>query len=104
MLLSGSQSELKRMQFAAEVDGKNQRTILSAGVLWGTLKQDSRSQMLPFSSAFIHSVISRLMETIPNHTNSCPKARGLSSKDYKPAEDKDIAIVAKRIAEPPPHL
>ena len=31
-----------------------------------------------------HSVISRLMETIPNHMDSCLKARSQSAKDYNP--------------------
>ncbi|GFS49451.1 HTH_Tnp_Tc3_2 domain-containing protein [Trichonephila clavipes] len=35
------------------------------------------------------------METIPNHTDSCTKARRWSPK-VVPAEDRYIAIVAKR--------
>ncbi|GFW18342.1 transposable element Tcb1 transposase [Trichonephila clavipes] len=36
------------------------------------------------------------METIPNHTDSCPKARRQSPKGYNPEEDRYIAIVTKR--------
>ncbi|GFV80536.1 transposable element Tcb1 transposase [Trichonephila clavipes] len=36
------------------------------------------------------------METITNHRGSCPKARRWSPKGYKTAEDRYIAIVAKR--------
>ncbi|GFT39484.1 HTH_Tnp_Tc3_2 domain-containing protein [Trichonephila clavipes] len=36
------------------------------------------------------------METIPNHTDSCPKARRRSPRGYTPAEDRYISIVAKR--------
>ncbi|GFW45855.1 HTH_Tnp_Tc3_2 domain-containing protein [Trichonephila clavipes] len=36
------------------------------------------------------------METISNHTDSCPKARRLSPKGYNHPEDPYIAIVAKR--------
>ncbi|GFV13920.1 transposable element Tcb1 transposase [Trichonephila clavipes] len=36
------------------------------------------------------------METIPNHTDSCQKARRRSLKGYNPAEGRYIAIVAKR--------
>ncbi|GFV80654.1 HTH_Tnp_Tc3_2 domain-containing protein [Trichonephila clavipes] len=36
------------------------------------------------------------METIPNHTDSCPKTRRWSPKSYNPTEDRYIAIVAKR--------
>ncbi|GFX00447.1 transposable element Tcb1 transposase [Trichonephila clavipes] len=36
------------------------------------------------------------METIPNHADSCPKARRQSPKGYTPAEDRYIAIAAKR--------
>ncbi|GFV57883.1 HTH_Tnp_Tc3_2 domain-containing protein [Trichonephila clavipes] len=36
------------------------------------------------------------METIPNHIDSCPKARRRSLRGYTPAEDRYISIVAKR--------
>ncbi|GFX03337.1 HTH_Tnp_Tc3_2 domain-containing protein [Trichonephila clavipes] len=35
------------------------------------------------------------METIPNHTDSCPKAVGGCPRVTTPAEDRYIAIVAK---------
>ncbi|GFW47391.1 HTH_Tnp_Tc3_2 domain-containing protein [Trichonephila clavipes] len=36
------------------------------------------------------------METIPNHTDSCPKARRRTPKVTTPTEDRCIAIAAKR--------
>ncbi|GBN72582.1 hypothetical protein AVEN_36487-1 [Araneus ventricosus] len=36
------------------------------------------------------------METIPNQPNSCPKTCSRSSKGTTPAEDRYIAVVAKR--------
>ncbi|GFX94097.1 transposable element Tc1 transposase [Trichonephila clavipes] len=74
---------------------RNEWKILSTSVLWGALKQDTRSQVLLF---FRRSSLCNftLMETIPNHTDSCPMSVGGHPRVTTPTEDLYIAIVAKR--------
>ncbi|GFV82318.1 HTH_Tnp_Tc3_2 domain-containing protein [Trichonephila clavipes] len=62
---------------------ENKWKILSTGVMWGALKKGSRSQICSFlrHSSFYNFTF---METISNHTDSCPKDRMWSPKAYNP--------------------
>ncbi|GFX46237.1 HTH_Tnp_Tc3_2 domain-containing protein [Trichonephila clavipes] len=95
MLIYGNQSELKRMmQFAAEVDGKNEWKILSAGVLWGFIEAGQSITDVLFFGVH-HSVISYFCKQFQTTQIVVLRPVGGRPRVTTPAEDRYIAIVAK---------
>ncbi|GFU71591.1 HTH_Tnp_Tc3_2 domain-containing protein [Trichonephila clavipes] len=96
MLISGSQSELKRRQFAAEVNGKNERKILSGGVLWLFIEAGQSITDVALFFGVHHSVISRLWKQFQTTQTVVQRPVGGPPRVTTPTEDRYIAIVAKR--------
>ncbi|GFU00803.1 HTH_Tnp_Tc3_2 domain-containing protein [Trichonephila clavipes] len=104
MLISGSQSELKRMQFTAEVDGNirvslTSRKRMEDSECWRAVGRIEAGQSTTDVALFFgvhHSVISRLWKQFQTTQTVVRRPVGGRPRVTTPAEDQYIAIVAKR--------
>ncbi|GFY05105.1 HTH_Tnp_Tc3_2 domain-containing protein [Trichonephila clavipes] len=104
MLISASQSELKRMQFAAEVDRNIRVSITSRKRIedsqrWSAVGRIEAGQLITDLALFFrfpHSVASRLWKQFETTQTVFRRPVAVRPRITNPEEDRYIAIVAKR--------